>query len=134
MLIRTVWRAPRQEYGACHTFNPCHGFPVGDSCNLDSDCRFAPPEGSRRRRRRRRRPRSRLCALRLESESGAIGNSGIVREWCQGRNGPCARAKPVFAGRAPGFYDSRTDKSRTRHPGGALRRLCGSDSGRHLTE
>ena len=29
-----------QEYGACHTFNPCHGFPVGDTCSSDSDCRF----------------------------------------------------------------------------------------------
>ena len=26
------------DYGACHTFNPCHGFPVGSVCSADSDC------------------------------------------------------------------------------------------------
>jgi hypothetical protein len=26
------------DYGACHTFNPCHGFPVGGVCDTDADC------------------------------------------------------------------------------------------------
>mmetsp|Transcript_32950 Transcript_32950/g.51389 ORF Transcript_32950/g.51389 Transcript_32950/m.51389 type:complete len:725 (+) Transcript_32950:250-2424(+) len=24
--------------GACHTLNPCHGFPVGEACDEDADC------------------------------------------------------------------------------------------------
>mmetsp|Transcript_30496 Transcript_30496/g.81357 ORF Transcript_30496/g.81357 Transcript_30496/m.81357 type:complete len:775 (+) Transcript_30496:410-2734(+) len=27
------------EYGACQTFNPCHGFPVGGACITDNDCK-----------------------------------------------------------------------------------------------
>ena len=36
----TWWSAPTYDpaYGACHTFNPCHGFPVGDNCKTDADC------------------------------------------------------------------------------------------------
>ena len=26
------------DYGACHTFNPCHGFPVDQICAADTDC------------------------------------------------------------------------------------------------
>ena len=26
------------DHGACHTFNPCHGFPVGAQCVADADC------------------------------------------------------------------------------------------------
>mmetsp|Transcript_55218 Transcript_55218/g.112957 ORF Transcript_55218/g.112957 Transcript_55218/m.112957 type:complete len:921 (+) Transcript_55218:100-2862(+) len=25
-------------FGACHTINPCHGFPVGQECEADEDC------------------------------------------------------------------------------------------------
>ncbi len=26
------------SYGVCHTFNPCAGIPMGESCDADSDC------------------------------------------------------------------------------------------------
>ena len=26
------------DYGACHTFNPCHGFPVDSTCESDDEC------------------------------------------------------------------------------------------------
>uniref|UniRef100_A0A7S0EM62 Uncharacterized protein n=1 Tax=Hanusia phi TaxID=3032 RepID=A0A7S0EM62_9CRYP len=34
------WGPPKidENYGACHTFNPCQGFPVGDGCTSDADC------------------------------------------------------------------------------------------------
>jgi len=34
------WSEPwySAENGACHTFNPCHGIPIGDKCESDADC------------------------------------------------------------------------------------------------
>ena len=29
------------DYGACHTLNPCHGFPVGARCASAADCLHA---------------------------------------------------------------------------------------------
>ena len=73
------WARPRfdPDHGACHTFNPCHGFPVDALCAADADCAHATDP---------RRPGGRCTAGRCECTRCAAGaGCRVARQGTAGR-------------------------------------------------